>query len=415
MHQPASASDQPPIVYTNGNLCLVTGVESLSYGKGSLRHLSTKVGLGDACKFVIPVFLSEDGRRTMAVRSRSQVKECIVSYFRDWLDDVDTKHCVFVVSPKPIQLRPTTTSDTDGGLLAKPQQVTLRSLFRELFPHADVYEPASTQQASAPGRGPSSVDLTVGFQTVLHDLLPPGSHFVVVPNFFSETLVAKAPDGVLPEGKSLVIVQNSVAPLYPLGDRQQTLNPYKVLEESAELHIRRNPFPPGLLWYALNAEGQMFSPEAITASLSIGALRLTRSDTHYVIGIGEPDFDASSLLQDVDDDASTELGALGRTRPWADAFGPDGESLAANIASLVEKTRRVSDFAKATFSTSEKQDTPVTTDNTTPAHRICDFLARQLCTQLRVDIHNSTASMTGEQDAGGRLDYPASARVASMQ
>ena len=228
----------------------------------------------------------------MVVRSRSQVKECIVSYFRDWLDNVDTKHCVFVVSSKPIQLRPTTTSDTDGGLLAKPQQVTLRSLFRELFPHAEVYEPASTQQVSAPGRGPSSVDLTVGFQTV-----------------------------------------------------------------------------------------------------------------------GEPDFDVLSLLQDVDDDASAELGALGRTRPWADAFGPEGESLAANIASLVEKTPRVSDFAKATFSTSEKQDTPVTT----PAHRICDFLARQLCTQLRVDIHNTTASMTGEHDAGGRLDYPASARVASMQ
>ena len=224
----------------------------------------------------------------MVVRSRSQVKECIVSYFRDWLDNVDTKHCVFVVSSKPIQLRPTTTSDTDGGLLAKPQQVTLRSLFRELFPHAEVYEPASTQQVSAPGRGPSSVDLTVGFQTV-----------------------------------------------------------------------------------------------------------------------GEPDFDASSLLQDVDDDASAELGALGRTRPWADAFGPEGESLAANIASLVEKTPRVSDFAKATFSTSEKQDTPVTTDYARTSH------LRLSCASAVYSAEGRNSQHYGVDDGGTRCGR--SARLPSIR
>lgn len=406
------STDQQPRFSVQSSLALVTGLSHLSYESGTLYHFGAGTQrLDKDSRYILPVFLAEPGLSQMRLMSPEQVQRFISAHFIPWLKSVDQERCVFVVPAKRIQARSTIMGTPGGGLVDSPQEICLRTVFRDLFPDALVYERASTE--SPAGVRESSTDLTSGFLTLLNDVLPKGRHFVVVPDFFSATLVASVPPDLLPEGSSIVTVHDNNH-FYNLSDSRQALPPYKVLHESAEIPMSAQPFPEGVFVVALDEAGVVLGDTACTASKSRGVLRVADSRTTAILVFFPPEYYAAEWMPREE------------TLPWADALGPESTELTANIASLVETTQQVVHFLSETFPAPEEDETAEeATTTTASAQRIHDIIANQLCAQLRTRFHESTSSMTtGTQDVHRlsrppghsrlRGGYPTASRAASM-
>lgn len=411
------STDQQPSVSVKGPLALVTGLSHLSYELGTLYHFGAGTQRFDKdSRIILPVFPAEPGLSQMRLMSPEQVQRFISAHFTPWLKGVDQERCVFVVPAKRIQARSTIMGTPGGGLVDNPQEVCLRTVFRELFPDALVYEHSSTESTIEVVRE-SSTDLTSCFLTLLDDALPSGRHFVVVPDFFSATLVASVPPDLLPEGSSIVIVHDNNL-FYKLSDSPQALPPYKVLHESAEIQMSAQPFPDGVFVVALDDAGVVLGDKACTASKSRGVLRVADSRTAAILVFFPPEYDAAECMPREE------------TLPWADALGPESTELTTNIASLVEKTQQVVHFLSETFPASEEDETAEeATTPTVSAQRIHDIIANQLCARLRTRFDDCTSSMTaGTQDmhrlvrpsghsrrrGAGPTGYPTASRAASM-
>lgn len=411
------STDQQPRFSVQGSLALVTGLSHLSYELGTLYHFGAGTQrLGKDSRYILPMFPAEPGLSQMRLMSPEQVQRFISAHFTPWLKGVDQERCVFVVPAGRIQARSTIMGTPGGGLVDNPQEVCLRTVFRELFPDALVVERASTE--SPAGVRESSTDLTSCFLTLLNDVLPRGRHFVVVPDFFSATLVASVPPDLLPEGSSIVIVHDNNL-FYNLSDSSQALPPYKVLHESAEIHLPTEAsLPDGVFVVALDEAGVVLGDKACTASKSLAVLRVADSRTAAILVFFPPECDAAERMPREE------------TLPWADALGPESTELSTNIASLVETTQQVVRFLSETFPTSEEVETAEeATTPTVSAQRIHDIIANQLCAQLRARFDDCTSSMTaGTQDmhqlsrpsghsrrrGAGPTGYPTASRAASM-
>ena len=240
-----------PVVATNGNVIQVTGLASLPYSSGTLKHYAKKVGIGKGSTCIVPWLPSREGYAQLARRSPQEVTEWLRAFFQPWLDGVEPENCVFVVPAAPAAVRAALVGAVGGGLTDEPQHVHLRKLFCELFPEAHVYgcvdSPESVEQ----------MDMTDCLQKLLHhpDLLSrPGRHHIVVPRFVSRQLVASMPADVSPKDATIVYVADNHH-FYNLGNDPRVLAPYEVLPESTEIKLGDRAFPPQAVWTPLNQDG----------------------------------------------------------------------------------------------------------------------------------------------------------------